>query len=191
MIKESISFFKNMNPWKIKVIYLQGIPNLNENFTVRFTPDINGIEISDTINKNKVYLKKEDILSISIEDQSSIQSRIGFKRLLMVGIFALAWRKKEKLSLSYLIIEYKDEFGDKQELYLQSRENNGYEHFVNIKYNLQKFWKESSELDNAEEIIKKEEEIIIAEKEKEDNNVMIGCLFIVIIVVILFIANLK
>ena len=31
MIKESISFFKNMNPWKIKVIYLQGIPNLNEN----------------------------------------------------------------------------------------------------------------------------------------------------------------
>lgn len=191
MIKESISFFKNMNPWKIKVIYLQGIPNLNENFTVRFTPDINGIEISDTINKNKVYLKKEDILSISIEDQSSIQSRIGFKRLLMVGIFALAWRKKEKLSLSYLIIEYKDEFGDKQELYLQSKENNGYQHFVNIKYNLQKFWKESSELDNAEEIIKKEEEIIIAEKEKEDNNVMIGCLFIVIIVVILFIANLK
>ena len=191
MKKESISFFKNMNPWKIKVIYLQGIPNLNENFTVRFTPDINGIEISDTINKNKVYLKKEDILSISIEDQSSIQSRIGFKRLLMVGIFALAWRKKEKLSLSYLIIEYKDEFGDKQELYLQSEENNGYQHFVNIKYNLQKFWKESSELDNAEEIIKKEEEIIIAEKEKEDNNVMIGCLFIVIIVVILFIANLK
>ncbi len=191
MIKESISFFKNMNPWKIKVIYLQGIPNLNENFTVRFTPDINGIEISDTINKNKVYLKKEDILSISIEDQSSIQSRIGFKRLLMVGIFALAWRKKEKLSLSYLIIEYKDEFGDKQELYLQSEENNGYQHFVNIKYNLQKFWKESSELDNAEEIIKKEEENIIAEKEKEDNNVMIGCLFIVIIVVILFIANLK
>ena len=109
----------------------------------------------------------------------------------MVGIFALAWRKKEKLSLSYLIIEYKDEFGDKQELYLQSEENNGYQHFVNIKYNLQKFWKESSELDNAEEIIKKEEEIIIAEKEKEDNNVMIGCLFIVIIVVILFIANLK
>ncbi len=186
MIKESISFFVNMNPWKNKVIYLQGVPNLNDNFVVRFIPSIQGLQISDTLNNKKVFLKKEDIISLSVEDQSSIQSRVGFKRLLLVGIFALAWKKKEKVSLSYLIIEYKDEFGDTQELFLQSEENTGYQHFVNIKYNLQKYWKEVTELDEAE--IEKKEKPIFEDNPTENNQVIIGCFAIIVIMFIFIIA---
>lgn len=44
-----------MNPWKNKVIYLQGVPNLNDNFVVRFIPSIQGLQISDTLNNKKYF----------------------------------------------------------------------------------------------------------------------------------------
>lgn len=48
-----------------------------------------------------------DISNISIEDSSTIEKRITLGRVLLVGVFALAWRKKKKEELSFLLIEWK------------------------------------------------------------------------------------
>jgi len=46
------------------------------------------------------------IKDIAVEDESTIQSRVGLKRLIALGIFAFALKKKEKKELAYLIIEW-------------------------------------------------------------------------------------
>lgn len=49
----------------------------------------------------------EDIADITIEDASSIEKKITVGRILLVGIFALGWRKKKKNELAFLVIEWK------------------------------------------------------------------------------------
>ena len=71
-------------------------------------------------------------------------------------------------------------------MFLQSEENTGYQHFVNIKYNLQKYWKEVTELDEAE--IEKKEKPIFEDNPTENNQVIIGCFAIIVIMFIFIIA---
>lgn len=67
-----------------------------------------------TVNKStltNVFLaniEKQKIKKISLEDQTSIQKRVGLKRMLAIGIFAFAVKKKVKEELSYIIIEWSD-----------------------------------------------------------------------------------
>lgn len=84
--------------------------------------------------KNAKYLKigeieYKDIISYSIEDKSTIQSRVGLKRLLVAGIFAFAIKKKEKLELKYVVIEWKSE-GFTNEAVFEFEGNNA--RFLNI-----------------------------------------------------------
>lgn len=50
------------------------------------------------------------ISGINVEDSSSMEKRITLGRVLLVGIFALAWRKKKKNELAFVTIEWKEKF---------------------------------------------------------------------------------
>ncbi|MDK7375995.1 MULTISPECIES: hypothetical protein [Weeksella] len=52
-----------------------------------------------------VEIPLSDIHKVSLENKTTIQSRVGVKRLLLVGILAFAWKKKEKMNLMYLVLE--------------------------------------------------------------------------------------
>lgn len=115
---ENFLFFKRINPILMGAKYLQGIPNLNNNFVIKFEPDKNGIHFLEaSTNQKKFYLNKNDIEKISVEDQTTIENRVGFKRLLLIGIFAFAWKKRTNVPLSFLLFEYKNEFNEFQEMY--------------------------------------------------------------------------
>lgn len=48
------------------------------------------------------------IKNITVEDESSIEKKITLGRVLLVGVFALAWRKKKKNELAFVTIEWND-----------------------------------------------------------------------------------
>lgn len=50
----------------------------------------------------------DKIKNILVEDASTIESKVTLGRVLLVGVFALAWKKKKKAELSFLIIEWND-----------------------------------------------------------------------------------
>lgn len=150
-MKQYLQYFKNFNPFLVNAKYLQGVPNLNKDFIVKFQPDKYGIQFSDAkTNSKKFYLDRNDLIKISVEDQSTIESRVGFKRLLLVGLFAFAWKKRSQIPLSFLVFEFRDEFDGNQEMYIQSDKKTGFQDFTNIKYNLQKFWNEAENNPNYE-----------------------------------------
>lgn len=53
-------------------------------------------------------IKKASIRNITIEDASTIEKRVTLGRLVLVGVFALAWRKKEKNEVAFVVIEWND-----------------------------------------------------------------------------------
>lgn len=62
-------------------------------------------------SKNALYdiigeIDFKNIINYSIEDKSTIQSRVGLKRLMVAGIFAFAMKKNTKIELSYIVIEW-------------------------------------------------------------------------------------
>lgn len=183
-MKTLVTYFKGLQSPFIKMKYLQGYPNVDFPFDFIVEPNPEGLDFMDTSSyppKKKFFIKKEDIINISVEDQSTIENRVGFARMMMVGIFALAWKKRSKVPLSFLIIEYRNEFGDTQEVYFQSEQNNGFQEFTNLKYNIKKYWKEAEENPNFLEQWKEEEEIY-QEKRSKEQLVMSMILIIIIIV---------
>lgn len=53
-------------------------------------------------------IQKDNIKSITIEDSSSIEKKITLGRVLLVGVFAFAWRKKKIKEVAFLVIEWSD-----------------------------------------------------------------------------------
>ncbi|MCF0254928.1 MAG: hypothetical protein HUK10_01385 [Bacteroides heparinolyticus] len=63
------------------------------------------ISMPDRISNGEIPI--EDINDITIEDATSIEKKITVGRILLVGIFALGWKKKKKNELAFLVIEWK------------------------------------------------------------------------------------
>lgn len=63
--------------------------------------------------------------------------------MLLVGIFALTWKKRNTTPISFIIFEYQDEFKINQEMIIKSEDKFGFQVFTNLRYNLQKFWFEA------------------------------------------------
>lgn len=188
MISENLLYFKKLNPHIIEAKYLQGVPNINDNFIIRFDPKIDSIGFSD-IKKDKIIFRiyRKDIVKISVEDQSTLENRVGFKRLLLVGIFAFAWKKRQKVPLSFLVIDYKNEFDEIQEVFIQSEKPSGFQDFTNIKYNLQKFWKDADETEDFDSVILETEKVYKAQDAQETKGCRNMILFFLIIFLIAFI----
>lgn len=65
-------------------------------------------EALNVMPKKIASIPKRNIKNILAEDQSTIEKRITATRMVLVGVFALAWKKKEKNELSYLTIFWND-----------------------------------------------------------------------------------
>lgn len=115
--KQNNEAFKNMGYDMSNKIesgkYLGGHPDIN-NEIARTLIFSNGdiIEIFNFIPfkiPTKIgAINKSAIKNIIAEDQSTIESRVTAGRLLTVGVFAFAWKKKKKVELAYLTIEWND-----------------------------------------------------------------------------------
>lgn len=180
---------KEINPLLLKIKYLHGLPNINTPCHITFEPKKDRLQLLNFDKNNSILysIKRKYIKNISVEDQTTIEKRIGFKRLLLVGIFALAWKKKQVNTLSYLVIEYTDDIGINQELYIQSEHKDGLQTFNNLKYNLYKFWNEVDTNPNIDEVLEKtiEQRKKIEQKQAEDANK--GCMIMLIILSLLFV----
>ena len=53
-------------------------------------------------------IKNESIKTITIEDATTMESKITLGRVLLVGIFSLAWKKKKKNEIAFVVIEWSD-----------------------------------------------------------------------------------
>ncbi len=180
-------FFKHLNPIREKIEYVAGIPNLNKNFLVEIQPDAESLNFIDFSTKKKmIQINRKDILNIYVEDDTTIESRVGIKRMLLVGIFAFAWKKRKKNPLGFLVIEYKDDISGAEKAIFQSTTKDAFQILNNIKYNLLSYWKYSDESgENYNEQINKFENTHNAEVEKETENVKNGCVIGLIIIAVL------
>lgn len=76
----------------------------NENLELYRIPIIN-VSMPEKIAQSTIPIN--DITNIIVEDASSIEKRVTLGRVILVGIFALAWRKKKKNEIAFLVIEWK------------------------------------------------------------------------------------
>lgn len=96
--------------------YIAGHPQLDNalNLTAIFPKDDwlyifeypDGLSTKMPVHKAGIQLKS--IKNIVAEDSSTIEKKVTVGRLLAVGIFAFALKKKQKNELAYLTIEWND-----------------------------------------------------------------------------------
>jgi hypothetical protein len=56
----------------------------------------------------KGFISKSSITNVKFEDATTFGQRISAGRVLLTGVFALAWKKKTKTQNAYMIIEWND-----------------------------------------------------------------------------------
>lgn len=83
-----------------------------------------------------INIEPSEITNIEAEDVSTIESRVGFKRMLAIGIFAFAFKKKTKTEAAYLIISIRDEKGFDHEVYFEFEFKGAFLHATNIRSKL-------------------------------------------------------
>lgn len=148
--KELASKGMNQSDFKFAGKFLYGHPNidsiLEKAYCYIFTEEI---KIYEQLHDDFKYIEKGEIhfskiKNISIEDKTTIQSRVGLKRLLVAGIFAFAMKKKEKVELLYLVVEWEDqgftnetvfEFEGTNVQYCSSLKNSIQQSIINYKSN--------------------------------------------------------
>lgn len=95
-------------------------------------------EINEPFDNSTLYLKKGDILiaheinylfeekatienklikSINVLDSSTVEKNITLGRVLLVGVFALAWKKNKKNEMYFLEIKWNDDRFDNSTLF--------------------------------------------------------------------------
>lgn len=91
--------------------YFMGHPDINEPLKVHLYNDGKGnlgIADSRSFFEKKIGLIPFDAInSITIEDQTTMDKKVTLGRVLLVGLFALAWKKNKKLEAAYIIINWK------------------------------------------------------------------------------------
>jgi hypothetical protein len=93
--------------------YLGGHPDINDAkpHTSLFFKD-GALHIMEDMPLNMPIKLAEipgaNIKNVVVEDQSSVERRVTLGRMLLVGIFAFAWKKKKKNEQAYMIFEWSD-----------------------------------------------------------------------------------
>lgn len=92
--------------------YAGGHPNIDETVnSTKLLPHKKEIIIfnTETITLNEIgRIPMESVKNVIVEDQSTFEDKVTAGRLLLVGVFALAWKKSTKKGLAYLTIEWND-----------------------------------------------------------------------------------
>lgn len=99
----------------INVKYSCGHPDIDK-------PDLFNIGLKDNSilflslmsNNMKAVIPGTSIKNIAVEDESTFRRRVTLTRMLLVGVFAFALKKKKKDELAYVTIEWNDSRFDHQ-----------------------------------------------------------------------------
>jgi len=94
--------------------YVGGHPDQNEEIlrmTVR--DDGEDLDFYDHFGqvgmpKYKFAIPKSYIKDITVEDATTIEKKVTLGRIILVGVFALAWRKKKKNEVAFVVINWND-----------------------------------------------------------------------------------
>jgi len=96
--------------------YIAGHPNLDESIQITTVfPKDDSLVIMEESKVNisvekaeRATIEKSAIKNILVEDQSTIEKRVTVGRLLAVGVFAFALKKKKKNEIAFITIEWND-----------------------------------------------------------------------------------
>ncbi|MBB6218168.1 hypothetical protein HNQ80_004308 [Anaerosolibacter carboniphilus] len=92
------------------VKYLGGHPNLSKNnIDGIFTINKNGIFFDQTLTNNFFHIESNQIISGEFKTEEQISKDVTFTRLLALGVFAFAFKKKTKEVTNYLVVKFYDE----------------------------------------------------------------------------------
>lgn len=89
--------------------YISGHPGINspvEKTTIAFTAQ--GLVIQNGTRAAIALIPPDQIKNVSVEDASTVQSRVTATRLLALGVFAFAAKKKQMTTDFYLTIKWND-----------------------------------------------------------------------------------
>lgn len=114
--KKQTDFLKSKGVDVTKMVdigtYISGHPEINDQITnISLYKEKEDLVIyqryGDTCNV-RGFIPIANIKDIFVEDQSSFEKRITLGRVLLVGVFALAWQKKKKNELYFIVITWHD-----------------------------------------------------------------------------------
>lgn len=91
--------------------YISGHPNIDKSqLGISIYPKDDNFLIFNPLSSTVEIAKipKKNIKNISIEDETTITRRVGLKRLIAIGIFAFAVKKKQRNELAYIVIDWND-----------------------------------------------------------------------------------
>ena len=94
-------------------VYVGGHPDMDQNFTdvhfmIRETDLAFYFKPPFKYPAQKFSIPKAVINAIEIEDATSIEKKLTVGRLILVGVFAFAWKKKKKNELAFVTINWND-----------------------------------------------------------------------------------
>lgn len=73
--------------------------------------------------KYKFAIPKESIINITMEDSSTMEKKITLGRVLLVGVFALAWKKNKKNEMAFVTINWKVDRFEHNTLFVHEGKN--------------------------------------------------------------------
>lgn len=101
--------------------YLGGHPNLLNSFEGIIIVKKNGIFIEESFSPvNYLHIPIEKIISAEFKTDKEISKDVTLTRLLTIGVFALAFKKKRVEETNYLILTY-DEEGIENKIIFESK----------------------------------------------------------------------
>lgn len=93
-------------PKPVLVDFLGGPDNEAEKANVQLVFDAVGCHVKSTLGASRLDFPWESVVALSVEGADALQKRITVTRMVLVGLFALAWKKKEQSS--FFVIETQD-----------------------------------------------------------------------------------
>ena len=98
-----------------KGTYVGGHPRCNDNFdSVSFLQQDGFLRFyskplfGSAMPEFQFKIKIDAVTDITFEDASTLESKVTLGRVLLVGVFALAWKKQKKNGLAFVVIEWND-----------------------------------------------------------------------------------
>lgn len=94
-------------PVSYSIIYKGGHPKLNKEKSGTITISDTGITITCGLS-GSAYIPFSDMVGVHFETTDQIEKRITATRLLTLGVFALAFKKKKKTTEKFFTIDYEE-----------------------------------------------------------------------------------
>lgn len=94
-------------PVSYSIVYIGGHPKINNEKNATITIYDKGITINYGLN-NSVYIPFSNVVGVHYETKDQIERRITATRIVTLGIFAVAFLKKKKITEKFFTVDYEE-----------------------------------------------------------------------------------